>query len=348
MKKKLVFSGIVLLALVLTTGTFAFTYTNTNTLSVDAAIVDAAWTTCQESANPPYWDGVLPESEQSSEILLPNAAGADTKIDYQYPDTGEHWDKVAETTPDEWDSYVYTELHSGFDRDYYNLQDNPVSTGTITGVTVYFRFAGDPGTTAEARATIQVGNEGSPFTGNIETQTGNTFVTRSYTWTVNPDTNQPWTYEEIDALQAGVALKSGSNNKNAYCTQLYVQVDYEFVETQGEVPQGDLFDVTPHESYTGDLLLKIYLTNTTELLKAYKYLNMKLYVANSLEAEETPNYQILSIETGVILFNIEGESDESYTVEVIGGSYRLLSDDSSQWGEGWSITPEFFCEVAQR
>ena len=114
------------------------------------------------------------------------------------------------------------------------------------------------------------------------------------------------------------------------------------------MPQGDLFDITPHEEYTGDMLVKIYLTNTASLLKAYQYLNMKVYMADTLEAEETPDYQILSFETGVVIFSIEGGSAESYTVEITGGSYRLISDDPDDWGAGWSITPEFYCEVTQR
>lgn len=347
MKKKLVFIGMALLALVLTTGTFAYTYTNFSTATLDATIADAVWTTYQPSANQPNWSSILPEGEYGSEFLRPNAAGADTKIDYQYPGSGEHWDKVDEDTPDDWDTYVYTALNSGFDYDYYNLQNDPVGIGTISGITVYFRFASDPGATAEARAIIQTG-DGSTFHGDIEAQTGDTFSTRSYTWVVNPETDEPWTHEEIDLLQAGIGLKSGANKKNAYCTQLYVQVNYEFVVTQGEVPLGELFDITPHEEYSGDLLVKLYLTNTADLLKAYQYINMKVYMADTLEAGETPDYQVLSIETGVILFNIEGGTAEDYTIEITGGSYRLLSDDSSQWGQGWSITPEFYCEVGQR
>jgi len=95
-------------------------------------------------------------------------------------------------------------------------------------------------------------------------------------------------------------------------------------------------------------LVKVYLTNTGALNKAYQYLNMKLYVDGSLEANKTPDYLILSMENGVALFNIEGESAESYTVEIIGGSYRLISGDYTEWGEGWSIIPEFYCEVTQR
>ena len=37
-----------------------------------------------------------------------------------------------------------------------------------------------------------------------------------------------------------------------------------------------------------------------------------------------------------------------YTIEVIGGSYCLTSDDSSEWDEGWNVTPEFYCEITQR
>ena len=95
-------------------------------------------------------------------------------------------------------------------------------------------------------------------------------------------------------------------------------------------------------------LVKLYLTNTGDLLKAYKYLNMKVYMANSMEAGKTPDYQILSIENGVAQFNMEGESSESYTIEVVGGGYRLVSADADDWSEGWSIVPEIYCEVSQR
>ena len=31
-----------------------------------------------------------------------------------------------------------------------------------------------------------------------------------------------------------------------------------------------------------------------------------------------------------------------------GGAYRLVSDTPEEWSSGWSITPELYCEVAQR
>jgi hypothetical protein len=37
-----------------------------------------------------------------------------------------------------------------------------------------------------------------------------------------------------------------------------------------------------------------------------------------------------------------------YTIEIIGGSYALVSDNTSEWSTGWTTTPEFFCEVTPR
>jgi len=125
-------------------------------------------------------------------------------------------------------------------------------------------------------------------------------------------------------------------------------VNYDKQVTQSEVPLGNLFDITPHPDYTGDLHVEIYLTNTSELMKAYSYLNMELYVAKSVEAKNPPVYQVLSLENGVASFNIEGGSAKKYTVEVWGGAYRLVSSDPGEWGAGWNIVPELYCEVTQR
>jgi len=349
MRKKLVFIGMVLLALVLTTGTFAYTYTNTGTATLDATMADGAWATYQLSVTQPNWSSILPESDYDTEYLLPNAAGDDTELPTQHPGSGEHWDKVDDphNNPDDGDTYVSTLTSNHWERDLYNLANPAYSgDGEITSVTVYFRYAA--GGSYNVRAMAALKTNGQVYEGPTLTYSGTDFVTESWQCTVNPDTGEPWTWEEINALQAGVTIKGKSATKPALCTQVYVLVNYEFATTQGEVPQGDLFDITPHEEYTGDMLVKIYLTNTASLLKAYQYLNMKVYMAGSLEAEETPDYQILSIETGVVIFSIEGGSAEDYTVEITGGSYRLISDNPDEWGAGWSIEPEFYCEVGQR
>ena len=340
----------ILLALVLTAGTFAYTYTGAATATLDATAIETI-STYETAEEQPTWEDVLPQGEYDSEILLPNAAGDETNIRFQSPNSGEHWDKVDDWPADDGATYVANMLSVSYRRDLYNFTDRFKAQGfeTINSVKVYFRFSGytDGGDhIGYAKAAIKT--HGVVFEGTEVSQDGGAYVTRSYQWTTNPATYKAWTWDEINALQAGVSLRGESRFRPAFCTQVYVVVDYEFTITEGEVPEGDLYVITPHPEYSGDLLVKLYLTNTGALNKAYKYLNMKIYIKNSLEADKIPKYQILSMENGVALFNIEGGSAESYTIEVFGGSYRLISGKPEEWGEGWSITPEFYCEVTQR
>jgi len=47
----------------------------------------------------------------------------------------------------------------------------------------------------------------------------------SQTWSTNPATSQPWTWTEIDALQAGVRLHDDGDGY-AQCTQVYAEINY--------------------------------------------------------------------------------------------------------------------------
>jgi hypothetical protein len=360
MNRKLILSGMVLLALVLTTGTFAYTYAGTATATLNATVSSEDVVTYQPSTDQPDWESLMPDGEYADETLVPCAAGDVTDISWQSPLSGEHWDKVDDMPADDGATYVATGARQ-YQTDLYNLTDDAVDEeGVVTeikSITVYFRFNGDRGARAKAviktHGAIFEGREESlndaTFPGNSgEGQPGGDFATRSYQWVANPITGKRWTWEEVNDLQAGVSLKVPGHFRQAACTQVYVGIDYEFRITEGDVPEGSLYDITPHPDYTGDMQVKIYLTNTGSLLKAYRYLNLELYVKNSLEAGKSPRYQLLSLENGVAAFNIQGGSAASYTVEVWGGSYRLVSDKSSDWGEGWSMTPEFYCEVTQR
>jgi len=121
--------------------------------------------------------------------------------------------------------------------------------------------------------------------------------------------------------------------------------DYGKGKTRGEVPPGELFVVLTDRNFTGDLLVRVYLANTGDLAKAYGYLNMKLYLGCSIEAYEEPGYQLLSLDNGVASFNVEGDFSGSRTISVIGGSYRLNSNKPSNWEDGWTVVPEFYCEI---
>lgn len=347
MKKKLIFGGMVILALVLTTGTFAYTYTF-NSTTLGSYMAEGPFASYMIAEEQPNWDSILPEGEYGSEILVPNFAGDDTELPSQYPDSGEHWDKVDEQPADDFDTYVSSMGIGGWQRDLYNLSSFTGAGGSevITSVTVYFRYAA--GGNYNVRAMAALKTNGEVYEGPTLVYNNPNFTTESWECTTNPSTGEAWTWEEINDLQAGITARGNTSSKPVICTQVYVKVNFEYANTQGEVPAGDLFEINPAYNYTGDLLIKIYLTNTNDILKAYKYINMKVYVENSLEADKTPDYQVLSIETGVVTFNIEGLSAESYKVEIIGGSYWLMSDNPDEWGIGWTITPEFYCEVTQR
>jgi hypothetical protein len=115
-----------------------------------------------------------------------------------------------------------------FERDLYNIPDYS-HEAEVNNVTVYFRFSGDYSSPNDyagyARAAIKT--NGSVYLGNTESQIGKTFVTKSYTWTTNPNTGSSWTWDEIAALQVGVEL-AGTASTYAYCTQVYAEVTYAY------------------------------------------------------------------------------------------------------------------------
>jgi len=335
----------IMVALLLCGGAFAYAWSTAST-EIGAAASGGNLATAEAALDQPDWESVLPATV-AVETLRPNAAGDITDIFKQFPNSGEHWDKVAEAEADDFSTYVYTNK-TDYERDLYNIADSSVGTGTINRVTVYFRFSGeDDGGVGYAKALVKT--YGAIYQGSEETQIGKTFDTRSYEWTTNPNTGVAWTWTEINALQIGIDLKI--SGKYAYCTQVYAEVEYETgaaPEIRGEVPTGDLFLITPNANYTGDLLVKVYLTNVDALKKAYVYLNIKLYLEDSAEASQTPSYQLLALDNGVATFNLDNYAGVTKTLSVLGGSYSVISDNFYDWAQGWSVTPEFYCRVTQR
>lgn len=75
---------------------------------------------------------------------------------------------------------------------------------------------------------------------------------------------------------------------------------------------------------------------------------MEVYAAGSESADETPDYQLLTLKKGVATFNLVGITGGSYTLYVAGGVYTLTSRDISEWEAGYTVTPELYCEATQR
>ena len=172
----------------------------------------------------------------STQILRPNGVGTETNIAGQYPLSGEHWDKVDEATPDDASTHVRHNLTS-YATDTYALPAG-VGEGTIDKVTIYARCYGISGNYNYARTVIRTH---STLYEGTEHNLTSSWENLSAEYQLNPGTSQPWTWAEVDALEAGVALKSSSSGDFfAICTQVYVEVAYftEMPKSSSDAGQG--------------------------------------------------------------------------------------------------------------
>ena len=301
------------------------------------------------AGNQPIWDEVMPYVVESGEMLWVIGAGDETSISSQWPETGEHSDKVDESAPDDEKTYVYTN-EDNYQVDLYDLSELGLYDIEITSLTVGFCFSGgaDGGSSVTGYASAVIKTGGGVFAGAEESQLGPAFVTRSYRWAINPNTGAAWTPDEINELQAGARIKTDDMDAAVRLTQVTVAVGYREIVFSGSAPTGDLFTVTPHPDFNDYLQVRVYLTNTGDLIKAYDYLNLHLYLEDSVEASGVPGYEVLSLENGVATLNLPGSLEGSKTLSVMGGSYRLVSANITSWEEGWTVVPELYREVTQR
>lgn len=116
----------------------------------------------------------------------------------------------------------------------------------------------------------------------------------------------------------------------------------------GTWPDGTLFNITPHASYTGDLVVRVYIVNAGQLIRQYNHLNMTLQYTdnNSAMVDEQGEIQVLTLQNSSVLFTwSNGTGDTPYKIELSGGSYRLHPWKSLTGG---SVQPQVWCEVIQR
>lgn len=148
--------------------------------------------------------------------LRPNGVGDLTELT---PLGGTNWASVYDPTPDEDASYVY----GTGEIDLYALPNHTTESGVINFVKIYVRAkyitAGKNGTARPYYKT-----EGVAGWKDSHDMT-NEYVTYSSTWTTNPEVGGAWTWEQIDALQAGVRLYA--TGEGGRCTQVYVEVEEE-------------------------------------------------------------------------------------------------------------------------
>ncbi len=130
-------------------------------------------------------------------------------------------------------------------------------------------------------------------------------------------------------------------------TLLEIQIDLE-IQIE-ELSAGEkIFSVTPHSNYTGDLVVKVYISNADELVHAYQHLNMKIIMKDSEEWSDAGHkYQLLTLDNAEVTFNLNGMAGEACLVELAGGSYAANPQSNLQWGSS-AVSPQLYCEVTQR
>jgi len=158
----------------------------------------------------------------ATEILRPDAAGDIAFLDRSGGRF--NWEMVCEEEPDEFDTYVANSLNPTYLMDLYNLPPHSVGSLTINFIKIYFvccyyGVAGYGKSALKSDSTITEGAE-------IAISEYPAWTIYSQQWNTNPATDgDPWTWDDIDALQIGVAFKGGSAT-TCYCTQVYVEVDF--------------------------------------------------------------------------------------------------------------------------
>ena len=315
-----------LLALALSGGVYAYTYiTATTTIGITEPTGDVA--TSEPAPSQPDWNSVLP-GPTGAKILRPNADGDLTQFE-QLVGAPTHWEAVDEEVADDYDSYVSS--YTKGSTDIFGLTPSGLAPDTpIKSVTIYERARQQALKNNSWQITIKSGTT-SAYSPTFDESKN--WVDRSYQWTTDPDTGAAWTVAAIDTLQAGAYVVTG-----VCVTQVYVEVSYGGA-FYGDVPTGDLFVITPHPEYSGDLVVAVYLLNAGVLSLAYDHLNMELTLQG---ADENP--QLLTLHNGVATFNLQDCAGGTYTLSVTGGSYYLISANPPES----SITPEFYSEVTQR
>lgn len=156
------------------------------------------------------------------EVLRPNAVGSETHFS-QYPANGYNWDKVDESY-EEYPAGDGNYIYSGdVVRDLYAIQNTSVGAGEIKAVRVfvngYLDIWGSSG---------YVGISGSVNGYNsdsISIYDEQIFYLLGFAWGTNPANGNPWSWTNINNLQAGPSMAPYGDSAY-YIEQVWGEVDY--------------------------------------------------------------------------------------------------------------------------
>lgn len=161
----------------------------------------------------------------ATETLRPDAAGSETSFPTQYPDEDNHYDKVDEAVADDDTTYVIDDravCDASYVRDLYTFPSSS-GLGTINSVTLHMRIK--VGSNGFQEQEISCRTHATVYDYAVSPCNSGSYEEEEKELAVNPNTSNAWTWDEVDALEAGPRLRT-CNAHTARCTQFWVEVDY--------------------------------------------------------------------------------------------------------------------------
>ena len=155
------------------------------------------------------------------ETLRPNANG---DIIEWSPSPGapvENWENVDEAVADDDTTDCYKAGEPTSAKDLYHITNTALTTEIINKITLYIRWKRYSATYFKAYYGIKT--EATEYWGDI-VETEVTFGNNSKEYALNPNTSNPWTLAQLNALQIGVYVDGA--DQGGKITQIYVEVDY--------------------------------------------------------------------------------------------------------------------------
>lgn len=117
-----------------------------------------------------------------------------------------------------------------------------------------------------------------------------------------------------------------------------------------------VFEITPADTFTGDFVVQLYLTNVEEVSEVYRALGMRFSIVNGSgntlieSVTGVPAVGFLSLQNPICEIEVvtTGTPDgiEVIDVKLLGGFYK-----ANRYGGGWTADaedPDIFCQILQK
>jgi len=183
----------------------------------------------------PYFKHAHNNWPVASLILRPGGQGVACQIKFGTPyGCPNHWDNVNEAVPDEDASQVasFWITTTFYQSDFYTFANLPPASALIDRITLTLRLRRQGGMAYVRLFYYQLYLAGSydltgPYAiGNIN------YADFTKAYVANPFTSQRWTFSEVSALQAGLAIRSYWGvgwSSYALCTQVFLTIHFDFL-----------------------------------------------------------------------------------------------------------------------